>query len=301
MKLIRKRVVICIVCLCFIASSIPHIASQRSDGETYFDEDMAVICFGEKQDMQNCEKIEISLSKAIQIKTKLLELKQSADKGDIDGVQLIEYMLKIFREEKILPDEYTIDNITKTSLLIFDEIIKNSNLKNAMQKYSFHSDLMTEKANNPDIGDSPNLQLGLITLKGSFAFGGPFGWGIPITPFESMQEQLIDPIEFEFPGDFPDTTLKFYWTISPNVIFFTPGSPLGAHGIASLIPFPGWNDYKQVLWSGESCLGIGVGLISPVTIVAYINGDISQSTIFEATIQVIGGGAFLKYDSASYS
>lgn len=293
MNIYKKTMVFAIVGLFIGASVLPTITGIYAEKQDNVSEEIAVIQIGGDRYGNGGKKIEMPLSDAEQIKTKLTELGKAANAGDIDGSTFINCMLTIFRGENILPPEYTYENITRFAQYLFYEIRGEHDLKNLLPCYSLPQTLFPREPFVVNNNNSPDMQMGLITVKASFAIGGPFGWGIPITPFLSMQEVVWNE-SFDFFGIFPNSSAKLYWSLSPNVILFLPGSPLGGHGVASLIPFPGMEAYRTAAFWGKACFGIGIGLAS-ISIVVYYQSKIAPSTLFEATFQVTLGDFLISY------
>ena len=293
MNIFRKIMVLAIVGLFMGAGVLPSITGNYIEEKNDANEEIVVLQVGGDGQCIGSKKIKMPLSEAEQIKTKLTKLGKAANAGDIDGPTFINCMLTIFRGENILPPEYTYENITKFAQCLFYEIKGEHSLKNLLPCDSLPQTSFPRKPFAMNNNNSPDMQMGLITLKASFAIGGPFGWGIPITPFPSMQEVIWNE-SFDFFGIFPNSSAKLYWSLSPNVILFLPGAPLGGHGIASLIPFPGMEAYRTAAFWGKACFGIGIGLAS-ISIVAYYQSEIAPSTLFEATFQITLGDFLISY------
>ena len=298
MKNVLIKNVIIFATLWLLIGAGTAIGSEKYLGnrEQVNEQKMAIIQIGGSRPGIGGEQIKVPLSKVERIKGKLSNLLDETNENEFTAEELIEGMLRIFREEKILPKEFTYENFSLIAQRLADEIMKQPKIMNRLLP-SFMSKRVGYNGAN-SLGNNvtwPQLQIGLITLKGVFALGGPFGWGFQVTPFPPYQNATeLETINRIVQEVIPNLSFTGYITISPNVILRLPGSPMGATGIISLIPFPGFEEFKYATWIGKTSFGVEIGLFG-LGIAGFLESEVGTQIIFDAAVQLIPFTWYIAY------
>ena len=227
---------------------------------------------------------EISLSEVLIVKKHISDLINKTEKGDIGVAEFIIELLETLKKSDILPTNYSIETLFNNiqSPILKEKVIKNNFFGILTDISSIKKNGNLSKSSLYD--SSPPYHIGFPTMKISVAVGGSFGNTLTLPFFPLRNITIYDNISIPNPMQEENGQVYFYGGYNINPVIYIPGTPSSYHGLISIATFPGFQEYKEVYWSGNALIGVGIGEAIPLGITCVFPGEIGSVTLFDISI-----------------
>jgi hypothetical protein len=267
----QKKIIITIIILSILLINIPAL-SEKIIQANKNEEKIVTIKINKDINGYSATYLDITYSQTQRIIEKLRDLKIKLNQKQINDLTYINDFIKIFQEEKILPNEINLNSLLQIHNSIYTNI-SSLQLENPISK----------KENNYILNNDFPIHIGRNTIIASLGIGNYLVKRIiPIRPY-----RFINIIDKEILRRYNLTSTFSY----AAACIWTPG-PSGYHVLHSFKPIIGLENYSQKIFNDKSIGGIFL-LGMNISLEAFSKDG--SKVYFDATIGIYGADLMIGF------